>query len=266
MIQLPDVTLIMIETMEHQLAKLAVEDSLHDVRFGDAIFFTDQNEPVPGCRMVHVPNWPTKLEWSQFSWFGVTPHVRTSHMLYVQWDSWVVDTVMWRDYFLDYDYVGAPWPWHPDKRVGNGGFSLRSTALMRYLRDHRDRFPCTTSIDDDLLCRSYRPALEDVGFTWAPERVAEEFAFECAKPSHASFGFHAMFNWPKVLTRERLYERLLIAQCSPYISKSDYLLNAFRTLNPDIIAELEQIGGHQRLCEQGDPGLAAGGRDADAAN
>ena len=30
--------------------------------------------------------------------------------------------------FMQYDYVGAPWPWFDES--GNGGFSLRSVAVM----------------------------------------------------------------------------------------------------------------------------------------
>ena len=33
----------------------------------------------------------------------------TSHCLIVQSDSFVVDSDLWKDEFLDFDYIGAPW-------------------------------------------------------------------------------------------------------------------------------------------------------------
>ena len=137
--------------------------------------------------------------------------------------------------FLDYDYAGACW-WYQDSRnVGNGGFSLRSTALMRYLRKHRDIFPCTTPIDDDLLCRKYRPALEEKGFTWAPQEVAKDFAFECIQPDPLkTFGFHGMFNWHLVLNEDQLMERAEIASHSNYIKKNERMWGAFCKNNPKI--------------------------------
>ena len=34
------------------------------------------------------------------------------------------------DDFLHYDWIGAPWPWLPQIRGGNGGFSLRRKSRM----------------------------------------------------------------------------------------------------------------------------------------
>ena len=31
---------------------------------------------------------------------------------------------------LSYDYIGAPWPHYQSHKVGNGGFSMRSRALV----------------------------------------------------------------------------------------------------------------------------------------
>lgn len=226
MLQLPDVTLVMIETREHALAAAAMEECCAKAKFGDVLICTNDLEPFDGIDFDHcvsVPDWPDKMGWSRFLWNEVAQYVRTTHMLSIQWDSWIVNPEAWRDEFLQYDYIGAPWWYKDGMNVGNGGFSLRSTALMRYLRKHRDRYPCVNAIDDDQLCRKYRPLLMDVGFKWAPEDLAFKFAFECvpapdlrAKP----FGFHAMFNWPKVLEPEALEARIKLAAKSKYIRGS----------------------------------------------
>lgn len=222
-LQLPDVTLVMVETREHALARLAVKDCMDLVDFGDVLILTDNPgafKLLPGPHRFHiVPDWPDKMGWSRSWWFDVPPLLRTRQTLNIQWDSWVWDTSMWGDYFLHYDFIGAPWWYKDGKNVGNGGFCLKSTRLARYIYDRRTEYPCDTPVDDDLLCRTYRPKLEEAGFTWAPEEVAHQFAFECCRPEPKSrhFGFHAIYNWPEVLDHKNLLTRLNLALGSGYI-------------------------------------------------
>ena len=242
-LHLPDVTLVMVETREHDLARMAVEDCLKVATFGDILILTDRLDKFNGinARYHQVPDWPDKLGWSRAWWFEVPSLLRTKQTLNIQWDSWICDASMWCDEFLDYDYIGAPWWYKDGKNVGNGGFSLVSTRLKRYVADRRWDYPCDSNLDDDLLCRKYRPQLENRGFRWAPERVAHDFAFECSRPSPTSkhFGFHAMFNWPQVLSRDRLLERMKIVNKSPYIC-GGYMMKAFCDRNPEVVKELLQ--------------------------
>lgn len=255
-LQLPDVTLVCVETREHALACLAVEDCLKVATFGDVLIVTDRPDlfyDIPGDpRFYMVEDWPTKVGWSQSWWYDVPPLLKTEFTLNIQWDSWICDVTRWRDDFRNYDYIGAPW-WYTDGlNVGNGGFSWVSTKLKKYLHAHMDEYPCWNASDDDLLCRKYRPRLEQAGFNWAPEDVAHDFAFECCRPSPLShhFGFHAMFNWPYVLPVERLAERVLLASQSPYI-KNGYMMKAFcqqhPTLASDILKNKQDFGAKHRV-------------------
>lgn len=245
MLKLPDVTLVTIETRQHELARIAVRDCLDKVEFGEVLNFTDREHMArfqTFGRTIEVPDWPEKEGWSRFTWQGMVQHIRTAFALCIQWDSWVVDPSAWRDEFMDYDYIGAPW-WYTDgKNVGNGGFCLRSHRLMHHLRKHRDRFPCTNSLDDDLLCRKYRPQLMSEGLTWAPEWLAREFSFECVKYDCKSFGFHAMHNWGYVLDRERLIERAKIASQSEYITKNSWMWAKLNERNPWLADALKENG------------------------
>ena len=248
-LQLPDVTLVMIETREHTLARMAIEDCLDKVDFGDVAIVTDRPLEFTSLSVSHgvrplfqlVEDWPDKLGWAQSAWFGVPAMLRTSHALFIQWDSWVWDISMWDPEFLNYDFIGAPWWYKDGKNVGNSGFSLISTRLKRFIYNHRDAFPCTSPAEDDLLCRTYRPSLEQRGFNWAPEKIAHRFAFECCRPNPTSrhFGFHAMFNWPEVLPLDRLCERVKIAMQSDYITKPDGVIwSAFVNKHPQLIQKL----------------------------
>lgn len=227
MLELPDVTLVLIETREHDLAELALRDCERKVVFGDVLVFTDRVSQFQRAdrRVIPVPDWDKKIGWSKCFWMDVPLHVRTSHALCIQWDSWVVDTGAWQDEFLQYDFVGAPWWYQDGLNVGNGGFCLRSARMMRYIRKNRSSYPVVTDLDDDLFCRRYRPGLQAAGFEWAPEPIAQAFAFEIVRPNKEQrhFGFHAVynFNYGCEGDEERALERARIMRKSEYFTKSN---------------------------------------------
>lgn len=252
MLNLPDVTLVLIETREHELAKLALEDCERRAAFGDVLVFTDRPAMFIRAdrRVITVPDWPEKKGWSQCSWYDVSPHLRTSQTLYIQWDSWIVDPSMWRDEYLEYDLIGAPWWYKDGMNVGNLGFSIRSTKLLRFIRKHRDQFPCITDVDDDLYCRKYRPRLQEAGFVWAPEPLALDFAFECTRPDPSArhFGFHAAFNFGYGCDgdEDRLLERGQLMAQSSYLTKGGrggYIWNQFAEKYPHIVSKLTNHQG-----------------------
>ena len=243
--KLHGVSYVIMDTMFHEFARLAVQDSVTKVDFEEVLIFTDKPElyaPLD-CkpRFIHMPHATDKASWARDLWYRVPKEVKTSHMLLTQWDSSVWDPTMWNDEYLNYDYIGSPWWYKDGKNVGNSGFCLKSTRLARYIMDRRSKYPCDTGIEDSLLCREYRTSLEEVGFTWAPERLAHDFAFECCRTSKTSrhFGFHGMFNWPIVLEHEQVLERLKMAFESKYLRDS-YMMDAFRKAHPQIIQELTE--------------------------
>ena len=257
-LQLPEVTLVMVETREHVLARMAIEECLDKADFGDVLIITDRPLEFSSLSVSHgiqarfkvVDDWPDKLGWSRSWWLDVPPMLQTSQTLNIQWDSWVWDVSMWDDHFLDYDYTGSPWWYKDGKNVGNGGFSLVSTRLKRYLYKNRYDYPCVNAADDDLLCRKYRPALEHQGFVWAPEKIAHRFAFECSRPEPHSrhFGFHAMFNWSEVLPPDRLRERVKIALQSDYITNPNGVIwRAFVNKHSDLVDELLLEAGKELI-------------------
>lgn len=245
-LSLPDVTLVMIETRQHELARLAIRDCLELADFAEVLIFSDRTSMfMDQGRVIYVPDWPDKIGWSRCNWQEVAPHVATSHALCIQWDSWIVKPEMWRDEFMQYDYIGAPW-WYADgMNVGNGGFCLKSTKLMRYLRKHRDRYPCVNALDDDLLCRKYRPALQDAGFVWAPEELAIEFSFEIPQKWERKrhFGFHAAYNFDYGcgFDRLRILERARLMAGQSYMTGSNpYFWDGFVKSNPWVPEVLEK--------------------------
>jgi hypothetical protein len=245
MLKLPDVTLVLIETREHALAHLALLECQRKVEFGDVLVFTDQPAQFMRAdrRIITVPDWPDKVGWSRCFWYEVPLHVRTSHILGIQWDSWVVEPGMWQDEYLHYDFIGAPWWYKDGMNVGNGGFSLRSTKFARFIRKNRAQFPCITALDDDLYCRKYRPSLQEAGFVWAPEPLAADFAFECVQLAgdKKTFGFHAAFNFGKVLGNDSLMERANLMAASSYITESTHIWKSFAQHNPEVTQSVRAV-------------------------
>jgi hypothetical protein len=125
----------------------------------------------------------------------------------VQWDGFVLHPDAWDDEFLEYDYIGAPWPHHPiEQAVGNGGFSLRSRRLFEAMQD----INFVPSHPEDLcICHHNRTMLENrFGIRFAPLDLAERFSYERARPRERTFGFHGFFNFPDFMPTEDLNDYL----------------------------------------------------------
>lgn len=149
----------------------------------------------------HIPPFRNVDEYSRFILTSLVDHIETSHALLVQWDGFALDAGAWDDAFLEYDYIGAPWPqFAAPFNVGNGGFSLRSRRLMEALRDPRLTLH---GPEDVCICRTNRALLEDhYGLRFAPFEVAARFAYERGPLPSATFGFHGLFNFPQVMPQD----------------------------------------------------------------
>ncbi len=207
MLKLPQVTLACVDTRLPRMALDAMILCLDQVQFGDALLFTCPNHgltDVPdGIRVIELDSINSIEAYSRFLLKGMGPYLHTSHMLIVQWDGYVLDPTMWRDAYLDVDYIGAVWPQYDDAhRVGNGGFSLRSRKLLDALTsdDIVAEHP-----EDVCIARTNRTLLEQRwGIRFADETLAHAFAFERDHQTPSSFGFHGLSNMAIILSPEEL--------------------------------------------------------------
>ena len=202
MLELSGVTLCCIDTANHALALRALDRSRAGIRFARTVFLTDvlphELAAPPGIDVIPIAPIASRDQYSQFVLKSMLPHVATPHALLVQWDGYAVNPAAWDPAFLDCDYIGAKWHWHePGRRVGNGGFSLRSRRLLEALQDSRI---VLADAEDVTICRTFRPLLErDFGIRYADEECADRFAFEAAYPIGLPFGFHGLFNFCRVV-------------------------------------------------------------------
>lgn len=222
-IRLPEVTLVIYDPVAHELASIAVTDTMSKARFGDVHIWTDDISkfkilPGEGVKFFKAPSGLGKTAGQSIIWTDIPKFIKTSHVLNIEWDAGIADPSMWDGRYLEYDYIGAPWPWLKDGLdVGNGGFTLVSQRLLRFLHEHQapEEYPYSFPWDGE-LCRNLRPRLEKeegFRFKWAPLEVAKRFAFEYGHPTTFSappkvFGYHSCINWCHFLSVSEIKRRI----------------------------------------------------------
>jgi hypothetical protein len=132
MINLPSVTVVIIDTHNHAGAISAIKQTLKHIKPARTVFLTDMEIMVPDVDVVKIDKITSKREYSEFCMKKLYKYFDTEHVLIIQWDGFVIDGSAWNDDFLKYDYIGAPWQ-YDERNVGNGGFSLRSKRLQTVL-------------------------------------------------------------------------------------------------------------------------------------
>lgn len=180
------------------------------ISFEKTIFFVDQLGIIPkseNIEQIKLPDYFSLGEtldipivgpvsskkinpYSLFMIKDIYKYISTDYLLMFQNDGYIRNPDAWEDEFLNYDYIGAPWPWpayisHP---VGNGGFSLRSKRLCQLLGE--DQSVPAAAPEDVLICVHLRKALEGKGIRFAPIDVAARFSTEWHSGYTDQFGFH----------------------------------------------------------------------------
>jgi hypothetical protein len=189
---LHNVSLVCVETRYPELAKFSLDRCLAAARFRECLLLTPKRFDLPDyIEQVLIPPINSVEEYSAFMLRDVGRYFQGKYVLVVQWDSFILDGQLWDAAFLDYDYIGAPWP-HRPVAVGNGGFSLRSRRLVDAVAQlHFD----VVHPEDAAICEWRRDDLEQRGIRFAPADVAERFAMEMIQPAGPTFGFHGFNNF-----------------------------------------------------------------------
>ncbi len=140
---------------------------------------------------------------------GVVKYVHTDYALCIHHDGFIINPDAWRDDWLQYDFIGSPWPpgslgGTMNRRVGNTGFCLKSKRFMEATaelgKDFTGRHPREGRgwAGDEFCCVEKRPQLEAMGIKFAPVSVACDFGWEnnqpeCPNGRPDAFGFHNFY-------------------------------------------------------------------------
>lgn len=193
MIQLPQVTLIVIDCVAYERAKKSLVHCSSQIEFGAVKLLTHFERPDP--YVVNISKIDSISGYSNFVMNELWKFVDTEFVLVAQWDGFVWHPELWDSTFLDYDYIGAPWPVSllgegvpAHFNVGNGGFSLRSKRLMQFLANNPNLI--YHQYEDVMISQWNRAYLEASGFKFAPAEIAKKFSVENG-PLEPAFGVHA---------------------------------------------------------------------------
>jgi hypothetical protein len=210
-IGLPEVTIVSVNGRDPEASMLALAHSSSRLRFAEQLLITNRDCCREGVRTVVVPGLSSIQEYNRFVVQELYTHITTSHCLIIQPDGFVVNPWLWTDFFLHYDYIGAPWnmvcSWEALSKcgmssasgvhimVGNGGFSLRSRRFLEATASFD--YPDANLEEDCFVALKIRRELEDMGMRYAPVDLARQFSLETYIDTGSvlgqHFGFHGRF-------------------------------------------------------------------------
>jgi hypothetical protein len=204
--QLPDVTLIAISSIKIPETMQVLQKCCQKLEFASVKIVTHERPKKLSTNIVYeyCPLIDNIHKYNQYAFSELGKHIDTSHCLLIQYDSGVLRPELWNDGWLQYDYIGAPWPYSDDAyiapsgghvRVGNGGFSLRSKKLLDLPKNHNIKLTHDRGYwnEDGNICVYHREKFLDLGINYAPVAVAAVFSHENDVPENENilpFGFH----------------------------------------------------------------------------
>lgn len=206
--RLSKVTLVAVSSVHMYETVRALLYSMKGLEFGDVLLLS-HHKPFYLPSSIHfqkIDRLCNVDDYSHFCVYRLGDYIDTEYALIVHHDGFVVNPQAWREEFLDYDYIGSPWPLPKDEkrfrdaqgnivRVGNG-VSLRSKKLLTYPRKVGLKWEKTDSGDyneDCFICCKNKLLLESEGFRFAPLEIAVLFGREHILPENEDvepFLFH----------------------------------------------------------------------------
>ena len=127
---LPEVTLCAMDSVQVKATLKAMEYSMKEIVFADAVIITDKRPlSMPkGIRYEHIDKLCNIDDFNYKTVYDLGDYIHTQFALLVHYDGFVVHPEKWRDEFLDYDYIAMA-------ASKTGGYHY----LPGYLREH---LPC----------------------------------------------------------------------------------------------------------------------------
>lgn len=210
-LNLKNVTLVCVEgTQKEQNTKNA----------HDALLVSSRNIDFAKCLLIspveYIKTNKIKHESiSPISWIGynqfivnrLNKYIDTDYCIVIQSDGFILNSHLWIDEFLNYDYIGHSFNFirypcqvkgvnpeivtkkgiHGLNRVGNGGFSLRSKKLLEL--SEKITTQCNGP-EDAFICNDNYDYFVSNGVKFAPVEIADKFSKDYGDYNNDTFGFH----------------------------------------------------------------------------
>ena len=208
-IQLPNVTLVAMATRNVEETLQALNHSCRGVKYGSVKLLShytpyglDKN-----IEFIRIDKIKSIDDWSYKIIYELNQYIDTEFALLVHADGFVVNPSSWKNEFMDYDYIGAPWPLPTDNfsyrdahgnivRVGNS-VSLRSKKLLELpikLNMPWEPFHGYWN-EDGFICTKNKHIYEAKGMKFAPLDVAKYFSHEAMIPEVKGIKPFAFHKW-----------------------------------------------------------------------
>ena len=258
-LSLKEITLISITSVDIESAANALLISSEFCEFG-SIKLLSPTKPVNLPNLIEHIGIPAIdfIGYSKFLIEDLNEFVDTKYCLIVQADGFLINPLKWTSQFLEYDYIGAPWPdvvdvknssnnkFYFDKnKIGNGGFSLRSKKLLEVCsRIKFDELNFPIKSEDMIICHFLYEEMIGAGIRFAPIDVASNFSIESIiglqnKNLTSTFGFHGKHwltdNYLKDLAANSAFSKefiSLLAKQSKIILTSENISSRIGRLDP----------------------------------
>ena len=161
-LQLPNVTLMAMTSVNVRQTIKAMQYSMRQIDFGDCVLITHRKPFFlpKGIRYAHTSKL-TNIDCFNYKMlYELGDYIHTDFVMVVHADGFIVHPEMWQDEFLDYDYIGSPWPIPKDDityrdingnlcRVGNS-VGIRSRRLVNFPKEANLPFePDHGSLNED---------------------------------------------------------------------------------------------------------------------
>jgi Protein of unknown function (DUF5672) len=182
---LPEVTLFAVDCIDVDMVVAASEVCQKHIEFGSVKILS--HLPSNCANVVKIEPIVSIEHYSWFLMKNAYSYIDTKYALIFQADGFILNPFAWKDEFLEYDYIGAPWFYGDANNVGNGGFCLRTRKLMQMVA--LDDNIAKAHPEDHFICRVYGDYLKEMGFSFAPDCIASAFSVEDLQWS-GQFGFH----------------------------------------------------------------------------
>lgn len=198
MLDLPSVTLICITGRDFKGHLDAINKSCEKINFG-------------AVKIIYDLKIDTIEAWNYKIIYDLWKYVDTSHALLIHADGYIVCADLWNPDWLNYDYIGAPWPLPKDEysyrddegkiqRIGNS-VSLRSKSLMEAVAKRpeaefwaiKEKYGNTN--EDGFICCHNRTWLERIGYKFPSLETAKHFSKEheiSENKGLETFAFHSL--------------------------------------------------------------------------
>lgn len=206
MINLKNITLVNVNCIDSENSVKVLNFCSKQINFGECILFSNikPNNISNNINFISIAKIDSVKKYNEFVLRNLIDYVKTDFCLIVQNDGFIINPQLWRNEFLDYDYIGAPWSkygmkvWNRTNRIGNGGFSLRSKKLMEFIKgfkmiDYNSPEDVITSL-----------VIEKHNFKYPSVELACKFSLECPVEDYPfdlkqCFGFHGKIIFENLL-------------------------------------------------------------------